>query len=127
MKKGLISLDVLIALIMVIFLLIWLENFATYSVSGINSFGVQAQTNALATGIGMQINNFYALEPGVGDYLDLSSEVGTAQNFSLEDRILPQITKVGNLLEVSILGLISNYPVHTNVNYNPTSKKVTES
>lgn len=127
MKKGLISLDVLIALIMVIFLLIWLENFATYSVSGINSFGVQAQTNALATGIGMQINNFYALEPGVGDYLDLSSKVGTAQNFSLEDRILPQITKVGNLLEVSILGLISNYSVHTNVNYNPTSKKVTES
>jgi len=125
MKKGLISIDVLIALVVLIFIVTWLEGFSTNRLLDVNSFGVQAQTNSLATGLGTQINAFYALDPGAQDYLDLSDSIVEGHNISDNAPIVPQTSKSGNLFTVIMEDADAYYPVTTSLSYNPSTKKVT--
>jgi hypothetical protein len=71
MMKGLVSFDALIAIMLLTFMVIWLQDFAAAGLDNADSFGSALQLKASAMSAGSEMNAFYALSPKTGDFVEL--------------------------------------------------------
>lgn len=73
MKKGLFSLDAVIAILLLLFILIWGQSLASSDFDRANSFGVKYEAKAEAIRAGSLMNTFLSTKPNSGDYATLAS------------------------------------------------------
>jgi hypothetical protein len=78
--RGLVSFDALIALMLLTFVIVWLQDFAAAGLGGADSIGGSIQLKAAATSAGSEMNAFYVLSPKGDDYLRMRG--GTLRFFS---------------------------------------------
>ena len=71
MRRGLVSFDALIALILLTFIVIWMQDFAMAGLDSADAFGTTLQLKATAVATGSMMNDFYTLGPGTGDYVTI--------------------------------------------------------
>jgi hypothetical protein len=125
--KGLISLDVIIAVTVLMLLFAWLQSFGTMNLGKIDKFGAQLNVKSAAIDVGSRMNSFYAWKPGANDYIIISKSL----RFFNETYVL-SISKPMNALNVSVGSLHqffpynSTYPVASLLKYDATTKKVTQ-
>ena len=80
MKKALISLDAILAIVIITMLVVLIQDYAATATKTHDEYGVRLQQKALGVEMGSQINTFYATQPAAGDYLQLDTP--QAKNFS---------------------------------------------
>lgn len=126
MKKGINTLDALLALLLILFIVSWMQNFTTLNLAEVNEFGGAVQAKASAIAIGSQMNSFYAINPTESDYLDLSENPQKIDIFG-EEEFEITITKNPTDDEVTFeiftgLNYSSNYPVIEVIKYTDDEK-----
>ena len=70
MKKGINTMDALMAILLILFIISWLQNYNVLALKDVNEYGSQLQVEYLAMKFGSEINSFYATKSGDNDYLD---------------------------------------------------------
>lgn len=70
MKKGINTMDALMAILLILFIVSWLQNYNILVLKDVNEYGSQIQVEYLAMKFGSEINSFYATRSGDNDYLD---------------------------------------------------------
>ncbi len=83
--KGIISLDALMAFLLVIFVVFWIQSLTSMNINSVNKFGrkVQARQEAIRTASIM--NSFYATIPSTNDYVNTTQgQVVSFENASLQ-------------------------------------------
>jgi hypothetical protein len=124
MKKGINSLDAFIAITMMLFVTIWLQNFFNINLGGSENYGMQLEMSMKAIREGSIMNSFYAIDPSPYDYMILND---SAKGFSGSTAV--SIEKSGNEIKTSATyGSVlysAAYPVVSDLKYDTVSKKVT--
>jgi hypothetical protein len=124
MKKGINSLDAFFAIMLMLSISLLMQNFFNLNFQDSNEFGTQAGINMEAVEAGSVMNSFFAIDPSPYDYMILN---GTIRGFDGDSDV--SIQKSGALAEVSVIyggvTYYSEYPVASQVKYNPSSQKVT--
>src|SRR3989338_457188 len=67
-SKGLISLDAMIAITALLFLVLWFQSFGVSMLENSSIVGTKMQSKTLSLTIGSQLNAFMAIKPQSGDY-----------------------------------------------------------
>ena len=62
--------DALMAILLILFMVSWLQNYNILVLKDVNEYGSQIQVEYLAMKFGSEINSFYATKSGDNDYLD---------------------------------------------------------
>jgi len=125
MKRGINSLDAFLALMIMLFVIFWMQNFFSLSFENSQTFGVQLAIDAEAMRVGSIMNTFLASNPAPGDYMLLNS---SANLFGNETACT--ITKYAGYLNVTIEAVYngvnynSSYPVMNQIAYDRISQKV---
>lgn len=70
MKKGINTVDALMAILLILFIISWLQNYHVLTLKDVNEFGTQLQVEMLAMKFGSEMNSFYATRSGDNDFLD---------------------------------------------------------
>jgi len=124
MKKGIISLDAFIAITMMLFVTIWLQNFFNINFGSSQDYGMQLEMNMKAIRAGSIMNSFYAIDPSPYDYLILND---SAKGFNGSTAV--SIEKIGTVVKTSTtyesILYNSTYPVVSDLRYDAISQKVT--
>ena len=121
-KRGMMSIDLLFALIFLTFLIMWIQDYSLYALDNSDAFGVQVQLDGKAIDLGSQVNTFSILNPSGTDYLVL--DTSPVKKFAYNDTNAT-IAIASNSLRVTALGTSSSYPVVSGLSYDQVSKKVT--
>lgn len=125
MKRGINSLDAFLALMIMLFVIFWMQNFFTLSYENSQDFGVQSTIDSEALRVGSMMNTFFATNPVPGDYLLLNSSAAL-----FGEEIFCSITKSQGYATVTLnasyksVGRNSSYPVVAQIKYDPISQKV---
>ncbi len=125
MRRGINSLDAFLAIMIMLFVIFWMQNFFSLSYENSQEFGVQSTLNSEAMRVGSMMNTFFASNPTPEDYLLLNSSVAV-----FGDEIFCSITKPQGYATVTINASYkftlrnSSYPVIAQIKYNPVSQKV---
>ncbi len=124
MKKGITSLDAFIAITMMLFVIIWLNNFFNINLNSSENYGMQLEINMKAIRAGSIMNSFYAIDPSPSDYLLLND---SAKGFNGTTTV--SIDKTGTVVKVNTtynsVPYNSTYPVVSDLKYDAISQKVT--
>lgn len=120
MKRGINTLDALFAILILLFLITFLQNYTTISLNAANDFGGEAQAKSLAVSLGSQMNSFYSINPGAKDYLDTSKSPLLARIFGQNPTTT--ITKAKNDAKASVKVSVgkdypNDYPVAKDISY----------
>ena len=75
MRRGIISLDALIAILLLLFLLISVQGFISLNFDNSNSFGIEHEAKANAIKTGSILNAFYATSPSSADYVSINTNL----------------------------------------------------
>lgn len=129
MKKGLMTFDMLIAIIAILLLFAWLQNLNILNINNSKEFGSETQVKGAALSVGSQINAFYAINPTSTDYLDFSlsnslsnvSIFGESGNIFIVEKL---DTKLIVDLFIQTIKYESIYPVIKDLHYDKTANKV---
>ncbi|NYZ79842.1 hypothetical protein H0N95_01160 [Candidatus Micrarchaeota archaeon] len=73
MKRGLFSLDAIMAILLLLFLFMWGQSLVSSNFDRANSFGVNYEAKAEAIRAGSIMNTFLSTKPGVNDYAPLTA------------------------------------------------------
>lgn len=125
MKRGINSLDAFLALMIMLFVIFWMQNFFSLSYENSQDFGMQVTMNLEAIRVGSMMNSFFATNPTPSDYLLLNSSIDI-----FGDRLECTITKPASYPNVTMNTTYkenqynSSYPVIAQVGYDRTSQKV---
>ena len=124
--KGLFSLDSIIAILLMLFLVLWSQGFVSMSFDNANSFGVSYETKAEAIRVGSLMNTFFSTAPSSSDYYTLpTANARLFKNSTASFSIVK--AKSGNLVvyvQNKFFSVNSSYGV-ANVSYNSTTGRVT--
>ena len=126
MKRGINSLDAFLAIMIMLFVIFWMQNFFSLSYENSQDFGVQSALDSEALRVGSMMNTFFASNPTAGDYLLLNSSVTL-----FGEEIFSSITKSQGYAIVYInasyksVSYNASYPVIAQIRYDPISQKVT--
>ncbi|MFW5902314.1 MAG: hypothetical protein ACOCTT_00290 [archaeon] len=71
MEKGQITLDLLLAVFLSLFVFVWLQGYITVQSQETQNQGIRKETASIAIAEGSIMNSFYALNPGEEDYAEL--------------------------------------------------------
>lgn len=120
MKKGVNTIDALFAIMLILFLTTWIQNFTEINLNGSSKFGGSIQADYWAISLGSQMNSFYATNPSAKDYVDLGKLPQKVSIFG--QAVSTTITKdfgVGNVLYQIMAAEISSatYPVAKDITY----------
>jgi len=74
MKKGINTMDALMAILLILFMISWLQNYNVLVLKDVNEYGSQLQVEYLAMKFGSEMNSFYATKLGDNDYLDFGHD-----------------------------------------------------
>ena len=111
--KGLFSLDAIVAILLLLFILIWGQSLASSDFDRANSFGVNYEVKAEAIRVGSLMNTFVSTEPGVNDYATLAAP--DARAFADDSASLTSSKSLASELTVMLqsrFGSVSStYPV----------------
>ena len=125
MKRGINSLDAFLAIMIMLFVIFWMQNFFSLSYENSQEFGAQSTLNSEALRVGSMMNTFFATNPIPGDYLLLNSSVAL-----FGEEILCSINKTQGYANVTVnasyksVSRNSSYPVIAQIKYDPVSQKV---
>ena len=72
MKKGLNSLDALMAFILVLFIVIFIQKASSINLMYSDAFGAQVQAESTASDLARVMNSFYAIRPETSDSVDVN-------------------------------------------------------
>jgi len=75
MKKGVSSLDAFLAILVMLFIVLWLQNFSNLNMSNQQEFGVNIGLKSEAIRVGSTINSFFAADPNSYDYVIVNSSI----------------------------------------------------
>ena len=132
MRRGMMSLDAMIAITMLLFVIIWFQSFSLAMVDNANVIGIKIQSRALPMAIGSQVNAFRAINPQDRDYAcvkkpalkvfpsrDVTNYVVTVEpNQVMKIRYNPNTFEDfdGNVQDI-LYKIPMNYPVLSNITY----------
>jgi len=125
MKKGINSLDAFLAIMIMLFIVFWMQNFFNLVYENAQDFGVQVTLSTEAMRVGSMMNSFYATNPSPTDYLQLNSSITV-----FGDKLDCRVTKPRGDANVTIVATYkgtkynASYPVALQVNYDPLNQKV---
>lgn len=68
MNNGQMTIDFLVAVMLSLFLITWIQGFISVQSNQIQRFGVTQETAQASISVGSVINTFYAMNPGSNDY-----------------------------------------------------------
>lgn len=128
MKKGQMTLDLMIAVLISIFVITWLQGYVKVQVKTTENQGITQETASIAMSTGSIMNSFYALDPSDGDYAELPN----SSFKSFTEQVDLQLKKEGNDQSIeanSTYGsksTIYKYPVPTGINYQSTCTETGE-
>lgn len=118
MRKGMLSLDLLIALVLLTFLVIWVQDYFVLISDNVDATGVSMQLKTGAIQVGTQMNIFYAGAES-GEKMDI-----TSFNISGFPDATVKIEKKDNIVNVSALGKYATYPVVKELTYDADKGEV---
>ena len=113
MKRGVNTVDALIAIISIFFLFVWLQNSIFFNLSNANEFGIQAEVKSEAISVGSQMNSFYASRPNSSDYVIINDSIKIFS--AVVDPIIYKDLTATNVTVLAVYNLTafnSTYPVN---------------
>ena len=122
MKKGITSLDAMLAFLLILFIVIFTQKATAMSLIHSDSFGASIQTQATAEKLGSVMNSFYATNPGsndvitgVNDYINIKF----FGNYTYITAILKQSGTPGITVTITTLedSYSSSYPVAEDIGF----------
>lgn len=116
-RRGMLSLDLLIALILLTFLVIWLQDYFMLLGDNVGDSGVSMQLKTGAIYVGSQMNMFYAGAKS-GEKMNV-----TPFNISGFPGAVT-ISKSGSLVTVGYMGRSATYPVAGDMTYDASKRVV---
>ena len=125
MKRGINSLDAFLALMIMLFVVFWMQNFLSLSYGNSQDFGVQIMVDSEAMRVGSIMNAFFATNPTTKDYITLNSSVAV-----FGENLTCTITKNQGVAKVDIetvyrgVKFNSSYPVIGQIKYDQVNQKV---
>jgi hypothetical protein len=126
MKRGSITVDGIIALMLLIIITVWMQNYLLTNLDQVNDYGEQLQAKSLAVEYGSRMNTFYATDPEIGDYLlvenDFTNVFGSEATVTMVkmlglDRLTITVTSTRGTHD-------SDYPVAEDIEFDDIQNKV---
>jgi hypothetical protein len=126
MRKGISSMDAFLAIMMVLSVSLWLQNFFNLNFGNTQDLGTASALAMEAVKMGSAMNSFFAANPSAGDYLKLNSSIKLFAN-----NLTVYATKQAGIANLSLTTAFngkdynSSYAVASAIGYDSTTGKVT--
>lgn len=111
MKKGQITLDLLLAVFLSLFIFVWLQGYITVQHQETQNQGIRQETASITIAEGSIMNSFYALNPKEGDYSELPGFTPTEFLEEIEIQKTTSEDKLRSETSFEEIDTIYEYPV----------------
>ncbi|MEM0372340.1 MAG: hypothetical protein QXO69_00640 [archaeon] len=83
--KGLFTLDAIIAILLLVFVLLWGQSLASSNFEKANSFGINYEAKAEAVRVSSLANTFLSTKPGANDYVFIAPSLTATKPKAFND------------------------------------------
>ena len=129
MKKGVTSLDAMLAFLLILFIVIFTQKASSMALIHSDSFGASIQAQATAEELGSLMNSFYATNPGASDKItgvNNYTDIKFFGDYTFNAEILKQSGNSNVTVTITTLDEIysSSYPTAQGVQFDSTNGEI---